>query len=232
MSFAKEAWAFVLPLVAIAGALLYFERRTAAIAVALVSLLVLLFFRDPTRRFDGPESLVLAPADGLITAVDEVVDPEIGPGPYRRVVTFLSVFDVHVQRSPVAGEVVFSALLRGQKLAAFRADVGEKNERYTNVFLRSNGDRVGVRQLAGLIARRVVSYLDKGDRVQRGELMGVIKFGSRVDLYVPASYEILVKKGDRVRVGETPMASDRGTGTRAATPPASPAAPPVASAPR
>lgn len=209
MSFAKEAWAFVLPLVAIAVVLFYFDRRTAAIAVATLSLLVLLFFRDPKRRFDGPESVVLAPADGLITAVDDVVDAEIGPGPYRRVVTFRSVFDVHVQRCPVAGEVVFSALLRGQKLAAFRADVGEKNERYTNVFQRANGDRIGVRQLAGLIARRVVSYLRKGDRRERGDLMGVIKFGSRVDLYVPASYDVLVKKGDRVRVGETPMARDR-----------------------
>jgi phosphatidylserine decarboxylase len=206
MSFAKEAWAFVLPLVAIAAALFWFERRVAAIAVLVVSFLVLLFFRDPRRHYDGPEGVVLAAADGLVTAVDEVVDPEIGPGPYRRVVTFLSVFDVHVQRSPVAGEVVFSALLRGQKLAAYRADVGDKNERYTNVFQRPNGDRIGVRQLAGLIARRVVSYLGKGDRVERGALMGVIKFGSRVDLYVPASYEILVRKGDRVRVGETAMA--------------------------
>lgn len=220
MSFAKEAWAFVLPLVAIAAALFYFERRTAAIAMTLASLLVLLFFRDPRRHFDGPAGIVLAPADGLVTAVEEVVDPEIGPGPYRRVVTFLSVFDVHVQRCPVAGEVVFSALLRGRKLAAFRADVGDKNERYTNVFQRANGDRIGVRQLAGLLARRVVSYLDKGDRRERGELMGVIKFGSRVDLYVPASYDILVKKGDRVRVGETPMASDRRDDQ--------PAAPPVA----
>jgi phosphatidylserine decarboxylase len=215
MSFAKEAWAFVLPLVAIAAALYWFERRTAAIVVFVLAFLVLLFFRDPHRRYDGPEGVVLAAADGLVTAVDEVVDPEIGPGPYRRIVTFLSVFDVHVQRCPVAGEVVFSALLRGQKLAAYRADVGDKNERYTNVFLRANGDRIGVRQLAGLIARRVVSYLGKGDRRERGELMGVIKFGSRVDLYVPASYEILVKKGDRVRVGETPMASDRSSASTA-----------------
>ena len=214
MSFAKEAWAFVLPLVAIAVALFWFERRTGAIVVAVLAFLVLLFFRDPRRHFEGPESVVLAAADGLVTAVEEVVDAEIGPGPYRRVVTFLSVFDVHVQRAPVAGEVVFSALLRGQKLAAFRADVGDKNERYTNVFQRPNGDRIGVRQLAGLIARRVVSYLQKGDKRKRGELMGVIKFGSRVDLYVPASYEILVKKGDRVRVGETPMARDRSAAVR------------------
>ena len=218
MSFAKEAWAFVLPLVAVAVALFFFERRWGAIAVATLSLLVLLFFRDPRRRYDGPAGVVLAPGDGLITAVEAVVDPEIGPGPYIRVVTFLSVFDVHVQRCPVEGEVVFSALLRGKKLAAFRADVGDKNERYTNVFERPNGDRIGVRQLAGLLARRVVSYLHRGDRRKRGDLMGVIKFGSRVDLYVPAAYEILVKKGDRVRVGETPMASDRLDAVAAATP--------------
>lgn len=225
MSFAKEAWAFVLPLVALAIALYLLERRTAAVIMGVVSLVVLLFFRDPRRSYTGPDNVVLAPADGLITAVEEVVDAEIGPGPYRRVVTFLSVFDVHVQRTPVAGEVVFSALLRGQKLAAFRADVGEKNERYTNVFQRPNGDRIGVRQLAGLLARRVVSYLGKGDRRERGELMGVIKFGSRVDLYVPASYEILVKKGDRVRVGETPMASDRSGASSPSVPTGAPAAP-------
>jgi phosphatidylserine decarboxylase len=208
MSFAKEAWAFVLPLIVLALALFWFERRTAGIVLAVVSLLVLLFFRDPRRRYDGPADVVLAPAQGLVTAVEPVVDSEIGPGSYTRVVTFLSVFDVHVQRCPVDGEVVFSGLLRGKKLAAFRADVGDKNERYTNVFQRPNGDRIGVRQLAGLLARRVVSYLDRGDKMKRGDLLGVIKFGSRVDLYVPASYEVLVKKGDRVRVGETPMARD------------------------
>jgi len=218
MSFAKEAWTFVIPLVVLAIALFFFERRMAGIAVAALSLLVLLFFRDPRRRYDGPAGIVLAPADGRITAVEGVVDPEIGPGLYTRVVTFLSVFDVHVQRCPVDGEVVFSALLRGEKLAAFRADVGDKNERYTNVLERPNGDRIGVRQLAGLIARRVVSYLHRGDRRKRGDLLGVIKFGSRVDLYVPAGYDILVKKGDRVRVGETPMAKDRSAAAPAATP--------------
>ncbi len=218
MSFAREAWAFVLPLVAIALAFLFFEHRRTAITIAVLSFLVLLFFRDPRRHYAGPSGVVLAPAEGRITAIENVVDPEIGPGSYTRVVTFLSVFDVHVQRCPVDGEVIFSALLRGKKLAAFRADVGDKNERYTNVFERPNGDRIGVRQLAGLVARRVVSYLGRGDRRQRGELLGVIKFGSRVDLYVPSTYEILVQKGDRVRVGETPMANDR----RDPAPPAGP----------
>jgi phosphatidylserine decarboxylase len=206
MSFAKEAWPFVLPFLIVAAALAIYGRRGAAIAVAVAGFLVLLFFRDPTRLYQGSDRIVLAPADGKVTAIQDVVDPEIGPGPYRRVVTFLSAFDVHVQRCPVSGEVVVSNLVRGAKHAAFRDDIADKNERYTNVFARPNGDRVGVRQLAGLIARRVVSYLRLGDRKERGELMGVIKFGSRVDLYVPASYRILVRPGDRVRNGETPMA--------------------------
>jgi phosphatidylserine decarboxylase len=206
MTFAKEAWPFVLPFALIAGGLAYKGWRGPAIAVAVVGFLVLLFFRDPTRRFAGSEKLVLAAADGRITAIQNVEDAEIGPGPYVRIVTFLSAFDVHVQRCPVAGEVVVSNLVRGKKLAAFRDDIADKNERYTNVFRRANGDRIGVRQLAGLIARRVVSYLKEGDRKQRGELLGVIKFGSRVDLYVPAAYRVLVKIGDRVRNGETPMA--------------------------
>jgi phosphatidylserine decarboxylase len=211
MTFAKEAWPFVAPFGLLAAVLfgLRFwghDFRVAATAVLFVGFLVLLFFRDPARSFSGSERIVLAPADGKITAIQQVVDPEIGPGPYLRVVTFLSAFDVHVQRCPVSGEVVVSHLVRGQKLAAFRDDIADKNERYTNVFLRPNGDRIGVRQLAGLIARRVVSYLETGDRRERGDLLGVIKFGSRVDLYVPATYRILVRPGDRVRNGETPMA--------------------------
>lgn len=206
MTFAKEAWPFVLPFLLLALALGLLGRRGPAIAVAAVGLLVLLFFRDPRRSFSGGESMVVAPADGKVTAVEDVEDARIGPGRYRRIVTFLSVLDVHVQRAPVAGEVVLSELVRGKKLAAFRDDIADKNERHTTVILRPSGDRIGVRQLAGLLARRVVSYLDTGDRVRRGDLLGVIKFGSRVDLYVPASYRVLVRVGERVRNGETPMA--------------------------
>ncbi len=206
MSFAKEAWPFVLPFLLLALLLLVFERRLPAVVAFAIGILVLLFFRDPARRYVGPDEVVLAPADGRVTAVDEVVDSEIGPGRYRRVVTFLSVFDVHVQRCPVSGEIVHSQLRRGLKLAAFRPDVGEKNEGHTNVFVRPNGDRIGVRQLAGLIARRVVSYVRAGERHGRGDLLGVIKFGSRVDLFVPLDYRILVRPGERVRNGETPIA--------------------------
>lgn len=210
MSFAKEAWAFVLPIALVSGVLFALSRPRWGIALAVAAFLVLLFFRDPRRAFGGPAGTVVAAADGRITEIRKVEDDEIGPGRYHRIVTFLSVFDVHVQRCPVDGEVVHSEVRRGLKLAAFRPDVGEKNEAHTNVFLRPGGDRIGVRQLAGLLARRVVSYIRAGETRRRGELLGVIKFGSRVDLFVPESYRVLVRVGDRVRNGETPMAEPGG----------------------
>ncbi len=206
MKFAKEAWPFVVPFLLVGGILLASRRPGWASAAFAVGLLVLLFFRDPARRFSGDAAIAIAPADGKVTAIGLVEDPEIGPGRWLRIVTFLSVFDVHVQSCPVAGTVVYSQLRRGLKLAAYKPDVGEKNEGHTQVLLRADGTRIAVRQLAGLIARRVVSRLEVGATVRRGDPLGVIKFGSRVDLFVPENWTALVAVGDRVRNGETPMA--------------------------
>jgi phosphatidylserine decarboxylase len=206
MKFAKEGWPFVLPFLFLAGLLLILGRPGWGAAALAAGLLVLLFFRDPKRAYEGGAGVVRAPADGLVTRVDTAEDAEIGPGRFHRVVTFLSVFDVHVQRVPAAGEVIASRYARGRKVAAFREDAGEVNEKHLTVIRRPDGDRVGVRQIAGLLARRVVCYLKEGDRVHRGQPMGLIKFSSRVDLLVPESYQVLVKKGDRVKNGETPVA--------------------------
>lgn len=206
MSFAREGWPFVLPFWGVAFALYLTGHPRWALGLTLFGLAVLLFFRNPNRRFDGPEAVVLAAADGVVTVVEEVEEPSLGPGRYHHVVTFLSVFNVHVQRAPVAGKVISSELVRGEKVAAFRPDAGTINEQQRTVFERANGDRVGMRQITGLVARRVVCYLSAGDHVERGQLIGVIKFGSRVDLYIPQSYRLLVKKGDRMKTGETPVA--------------------------
>lgn len=209
MTFAKEAWPFVLPFVFGAAVLYWFDRPGWALAALIVGLLVLLFFRDPARRYEGEVGVVLAPADGLITRIDTIEDPEIDPAHprrYHRIVTFLSVFDVHVQKVPAAGEVVASRYAVGRKVAAFREDAGEVNEKHLTVIRRQNGDTIGVRQIAGLLARRVVCYLKEGDHVHRGQPMGLIKFGSRVDLLVPETYELKVRKGERVKNGVTPMA--------------------------
>lgn len=210
MRFARESLPFVLPFLLLAGALALLRRPGWAVAALVAGLLVLLFFRDPARRFGGAAETVVAAADGLVTLVDRVEDPEVGPGAYHRVVTFLSVFDVHTQRTPVGGEVVVSRYAAGRKVAAFKRDVDRINQRHLTVIRQPNGDLVGVRQIAGLLARRVVCYLKEGERVERGQSMGLIKFGSRVDLLVPEGYRVLVAKGDRVRNGETAMAEPPG----------------------
>ncbi len=207
MSFAKEAWPFVLPIlvVALAAGVL---RRPGLAAVALgLGFATLLFFRIPARASAAPAGTVLAAANGKITSIARVTDPDFAAGDFHHVVTFLSVFNVHVQRAPVSGEVVTTHYRRGRKVAAFREDAGEINESVTSVIRTDAGETFAVRQLAGLVARRVVSYLEEGDRVERGELIGVIKFGSRVDLYLPASYRLLVEKGETVREGATPVAT-------------------------
>ena len=209
MKFAKEAWVFVLPFLFLAGLLFFFGRPGWGTAALVVGFLVLLFFRDPKRSYEGEAGYVLAPADGLVTRIDTIEDPEIGPGPpgrFHRIVTFLSVFDIHVQRVPAAGEVTVSRYSRGRKVAAFREDAGDVNEKHLTVIRRPHGDLIGVRQIAGLLARRVVCYLKEGDQVHRGQSMGLIKFSSRVDLLVPESYRVLVKKGDRLKNGATPVA--------------------------
>ena len=212
MTFAKEAWPFVLPFVVLAVILFLFKHPGYGTAGLVLSLVILLFFRNPTRRYAGDAEIILSPADGVITRVDVIEDPELGPGRFHRVVTFLSVFNVHVQRAPATGDVTLSRYAAGRKVAAFREDAGDVNEKHLTVIRRANGDLVGMRQIAGLLARRVVCYLKEGDRVQRGELMGVIKFGSRVDVLVPESYKVLVQKGDRVRDGLTPLAAPPAAG--------------------
>ncbi len=206
MTFAREAWVFVLPFafLALVAVLVHWPR--SAVALAVLSILILAFFRIPRRDYSGPASMVLAPANGTVTAIATVDEPLMGPGPFQRVTTFLSVFNVHVQRAPMDGRVVESRFRPGKKLAAFKPEAGEVNESHLVVLETASGQRIGVKQIAGLVARRVVSYLEPGQEVRRGDLIGVIKFGSRVDLYLPESHQLLVSKGDRMIEGKTPVA--------------------------
>ncbi len=209
MSFAREGWPFVLPLLIGSGILLLLGHQRTAVGILVLALLVLLFFRDPKRQFTGPGDEILAAADGRVIKIDLIEAPEIGPGRFHRIATFLSVFDVHVQKVPTAGEVVKSTLTRGKMVPAFRIDADLKNENHLSVLKRPNGDLVGVRQITGLVARRIVCYLKPGERVHRGQALGLIKFGSRVDLLVPESYEVKVRVGDRMKNGETAAAAPK-----------------------
>lgn len=230
MRFAPEAIPFLLPFAVVAIGLLAVQRNLAAGIAAFCGLLVLFFFRVPRREVEAEPAAVLAAANGKITAVERLQAPEIGRGEYVRIVTFLSVFDVHVQRAPVHGRVVHQRHHPGRKVAAFRRDAGDVNERLTTVLERPDGSRVGVRQIAGLLARRAVSYVRPSQTVERGELIGLIKFGSRVDLLLPAAYEVLVRPGQRVREGLSVVARAPSASKEPATPAGAPVEEPPAAA--
>lgn len=206
MKFAREAWPFVLPFLVAAGVFWLVGILLAAVSMTALGLLVLLFFRDPARDYDGPPDVVLAPAEGTVTAVEVITDSALGDQPWRRISIFLSVFNVHTQKTPVEGVVIGSIATPGRKLPAYRKEAGDLNENHLTLLRRSDGDLIAVRQIAGLVARRVVSRLQAGQRVIQGEPLGLIKFGSRVDVFVPMSYDPLVEKGQRVISGETPLA--------------------------
>jgi phosphatidylserine decarboxylase len=166
------------------------------------------FFRDPEARPPTEPGLFLAPAHGTVDTIDEVDEPWFLGGRCRRVSIFLSVFDVHVQRAPVAGEVAFSRYSRGQFLNAMRTDSAAYNE---NLFLGFDpagrpGERVAVRLIAGMIARRIVPWVGVGDSVARGERISLIQFGSRVELLLPLDAQVSVALRARVRAGETVLA--------------------------
>ena len=197
---AREGWPFVLIPGALAALLALGGRRRLALPFAAASLASLGFFRDPERITPVAPHGVIAPADGRVTIVDEGEDPFVGPA--LRVSIFLSPFDVHVIRSPIAGVVVGTVRTSGRFLPAYRPEAGEENERCA-VHIEGGGMRVTVVQIAGVAARRVVCRVGAGDKVKAGERFGIIRFGSRTDCFMPRGAQALVQPGDRVTAGET-----------------------------
>jgi phosphatidylserine decarboxylase len=167
------------------------------------------FFRDPDRVTPLREGLVVAPADGRITQIEEVrPPPELGLGEERRVriSTFLSIFDVHINRAPVPGRIVRSLYVPGVFLNAALDKASEDNERRGLVIAMASGVEIGVVQIAGLVARRIVTFVGEGDAVGVGQRIGLIRFGSRVDVYLPPGRPALVSVGQRAVAGETVFA--------------------------
>lgn len=184
-------------------------RTTLPATLFVLTLFVVYFFRDPERRIPPDPDIVASPADGTVMSVAEVAGEAAGEafmgGPATRVTIFLSIFNVHVQRAPLAGRVDAYAYRPGRYLPAWREEAGSENEQ-ASLGLTTTEGPVVVRQVAGLVARRIVTYPREGDSVPKGERIGLIRFGSRVDLFLPAGWEVLVGPGDKVRGGETPVA--------------------------
>ncbi|HED09213.1 MAG TPA: phosphatidylserine decarboxylase family protein [Caldithrix abyssi] len=160
----------------------------------------LYFFRDPVRPVPEGEKLIISPADGHVVKIEEVDEPLYFKEKVRKVSIFLSVFDVHVNRMPIAGEVDFVDYRPGRFLAAFADDASDHNEQSV-IGVRSDHGRVLFKQIAGLIARRIIYYSRVGDQVKPGERMGLIRYGSRIDMFFPLDVEVKVKLKQRVRCG-------------------------------
>lgn len=181
----------------------------AWVAVALFigfTLFILSFFRVPKREANGSSTLVSAPADGKVVIVEEVEEPEYFKGKRIQVSVFMSFFNVHVNWFPISGEVVHYKYHPGKYVAAFYPKSSEKNERTTIVIRNENGTEILTRQIAGLVARRVVCYAQKGKMVEAGGPEGFIKFGSRADIFLPLDAKINVKVGDKVVGSESIIA--------------------------
>jgi phosphatidylserine decarboxylase len=167
------------------------------------------FFRDPARIVPARSGLVVSGADGRIAAIARAVPPrelQLGTEPVTRISVFLSIFDVHIVRAPVAGRIVKSAYVPGAFLNAELDKASEDNERQALVIETEHGQKTGLVLIAGLIARRIVTFAGEGASVARGERVGLIRFGSRVDVYLPGAARVLVEVGQTAIGGETVLA--------------------------
>jgi phosphatidylserine decarboxylase len=169
----------------------------------LLAAFFLWFFRDPRRTVPTGAGLIVSPGDGKVTETITLTTPD---GPRQRVSIFLSVFDVHVNRAPISGELTAVRYQKGQYLNALNPASADRNEQNV-VTVRGEGMEVTFKQIAGLLARRIVFNQNQGDRVERGQRVGLIKFGSRVDLLIPAEAVLRVKVGDRVKGGASVIAA-------------------------
>jgi phosphatidylserine decarboxylase len=179
-----------------------------------ITLWVAAFFRDPIRTTPKGEGLIIAPADGMVTMITSVPPPRellggedgLPPDPVVRVSIFMSVFDVHINRTPIAGVVTRVVYIAGKFLNADLDKASEDNERQHFLVQADDGTKIGFTQIAGLVARRIVPWVKAGDRVGTGQRVGLIRFGSRVDVYLPAGTSSLVLLGQRTVAGETLIA--------------------------
>lgn len=196
MNIAKDAFGFLIPLLVITGLLWLFGFTMSGLACLGLTFFVALFFRDPDRDIPGDEGAILAPADGKILSVSKESDGA------TKVSIFLSIWDVHINRSPIAGTIEEVRYLPGKFRMAFDQRASLDNEQ--NVLVVRNGSlQVKFSQIAGILARRIVCWKKPGDKVKRGERIGLIRFGSRVDLFLPATAVLELTQGDRVRAGST-----------------------------
>ena len=213
MQFAREGLIFIGIAAGVAGGtfILALAKRSwplwmLAFVLLLLALWVAYFFRDPERSGERGDRLVVAPADGKVIMITEVDEPLFIRGRATRISIFMNVFNVHVNRYPISGRVEYVRYQKGKFVNAAHETASVDNEQMSVGIEGAEGHRVLVRQIAGLIARRIVTYSRLGDSVTQGERMGLIRFGSRVDVFVPTGSRILTRVGDTTEAGVTVLA--------------------------
>jgi phosphatidylserine decarboxylase len=200
----RDGYIYGLSLLLVAGLLAWATGNWAwGIAPVLLAAFFLWFFRDPHRTIPLGAGLIVSPGDGVVTETVTIATPE---GPRQRISVFLNVFNVHVNRSPIGGVLSRVHYRKGQYLNAMNPASADRNEQNV-VTVRGDGFEVTFKQIAGLLARRIVFNLSEGDTVARGQRVGLIKFGSRVDVVVPAEAALQVKVGDKVKGGASVLAA-------------------------
>ncbi|HTM16069.1 MAG TPA: phosphatidylserine decarboxylase family protein [Terracidiphilus sp.] len=199
----RDGYIYGLSLLAVAAVLAWATGTWYwSIAPVLLAAFFLWFFRDPQRAIPKGEGLIVSPADGVVTETARI---DTADGPRQRISIFLNVFDVHVNRTPIAGEITAVRYQTGKFLNAMNQECAERNEQNI-VTVRGEGIEIVFKQIAGLIARRIVFNYREGDKVERGQRVGLIKFGSRTDVILPAEADIRVKTGQRVKGGSSIIA--------------------------
>ena len=208
----RDGYIYGLSLLAVAAVLAWATGTWYwSIVPVLLAAFFLWFFRDPQRAIPTGEGLIVSPADGVVTETVRIDTPE---GARQRISIFLNVFDVHVNRTPIAGEITAVRYQTGKFLNAMNQECAERNEQNI-VTVRGEGIEIVFKQIAGLIARRIVFNYREGDRLERGQRVGLIKFGSRTDVILPAEAGIRVKTGQRVSGGSSIIAEMPGSGLMA-----------------
>jgi phosphatidylserine decarboxylase len=203
----SEGYPFILLFILLSGGLFFLALPLGWLGV-LLTIWCVYFFRDPPRRLPAIEGAVVAPADGKVLPLRRVVPPPemgLGEGPCLKVSVFMNIFNVHVNRIPIGGRIVELHYMKGKFINASFDKASDGNERQMITIEAENGRRFGLVQVAGLIARRIVCELEAGQSVDAGQRFGMIRFGSRVDLYLPDGLDPMVSEGQSTIAGETLM---------------------------
>lgn len=200
-----EGFPFIILSLLFTGFAAFFGVVWLTILLAALTIFIVAFFRNPERHFQDAEKLVLCPADGKVIKIEEVDAPDATAGRFKKISIFMNVFNVHVNRAPHGGTIGKISYHPGKFMSANLDKASAENERNEVLIRTKDGRAILVVQIAGLIARRIVCWTREGETVAKGERFGMIRFGSRVEVFLPADSRVVVRLNDKVRAGQTPL---------------------------